>query len=53
MHEVLNECWATDQDIREWLGTEDTWLGRFPGELGGGELQRFCIVGCSSRGCAI
>lgn len=30
--------------LREALGIRDEWLGRFPHELSGGELQRFCIA---------
>lgn len=26
------------------LGIEEGWLSRFPGELSGGELQRFCLA---------
>lgn len=44
MREVLNECWPVDAETRERLGIEEAWLGRFPAELSGGELQRFCIA---------
>ncbi len=44
MREVLVECWDVDQETRDSLGIEDAWLERFPGELSGGELQRFCIA---------
>lgn len=30
--------------LRAALGIRDEWLGRFPHELSGGELQRFCIA---------
>lgn len=30
--------------LRELLGIRDVWLPRFPHELSGGELQRFCIA---------
>lgn len=30
--------------LREALGIRDAWLSRFPHELSGGELQRFCIA---------
>lgn len=44
MRDVLTECWPVDASTREQLGIEEAWLGRFPGELSGGELQRFCIA---------
>ena len=44
MRDVLTECWPVDTDTRDRLGIEQAWLGRFPGELSGGELQRFCIA---------
>lgn len=44
MERVLTECWPVDESIRRALGIEDAWLTRFPGELSGGELQRFCIA---------
>ncbi|MDR0622173.1 MAG: ATP-binding cassette domain-containing protein, partial [Deltaproteobacteria bacterium] len=30
--------------ILEGLGIEKAWYDRFPGELSGGEIQRFCIA---------
>ena len=44
MGRILAECWPVDEDTKRQLGIEDTWLGRFPSELSGGELQRFCIA---------
>ena len=32
------------RDPLERLGIRDAWLSRFPHELSGGELQRFCIA---------
>ena len=44
MGRILTECWPVDEDTKHQLGIEDAWLGRFPSELSGGELQRFCIA---------
>lgn len=44
MHKVLQEGWEPDQETLEALGIQSEWLGRRPGELSGGELQRFCIA---------
>ena len=32
------------RELLERLGIRETWLARFPHELSGGELQRFCIA---------
>ena len=32
------------EDILSALGSERAWLERFPRELSGGELQRFCVA---------
>lgn len=32
------------EEIAEKLGIEKSWMERFPGELSGGEMQRFCIA---------
>ena len=33
-----------DEESRGRLGIREEWLDRFPSELSGGELQRFCIA---------
>ena len=44
MGETLREGGAPEPRMLEGLGIEPAWLARFPGELSGGELQRFCIA---------
>lgn len=44
MREVLKEGADISQEIIEGLGIEEDWKNRFPQELSGGELQRFCIA---------
>lgn len=44
MKEVLKEGDSVQQRIVDGLGIEKDWLNRYPGELSGGELQRFCIA---------
>jgi peptide/nickel transport system ATP-binding protein len=44
MRDILNECFPVDEELIDRLGIAREWLGRYPGELSGGELQRFCIA---------
>lgn len=44
MNKILNECWNPDDEILKRFGIEKEWLKRWPNELSGGELQRFCIT---------
>ena len=44
MGEVLKEGDQVDKRIIDGLGIEPDWLNRYPSELSGGELQRFCIA---------
>lgn len=44
MKEVLAEGNNVPERIITELGIEPAWLERYPGELSGGELQRFCIA---------
>lgn len=44
MQEVLKEGDGISGRIVDGLGIEPDWLGRYPAELSGGELQRFCIA---------
>ena len=50
MKEVINEGDNVEQRIIDGLGIESDWLNRFPTELSGGELQRFCIARALGRG---
>ncbi|MDU4960442.1 MAG: ATP-binding cassette domain-containing protein [Sporomusaceae bacterium] len=44
MKETLNEGWIPDQNTLAAIGIEQGWLERWPSELSGGEMQRFCIA---------
>ena len=41
---VLEESGGFREDVLEAFGIERAWLDRFPRELSGGELQRFCVA---------
>lgn len=41
---TVNEAWKPDDTFLESMGIEKAWLRRWPNELSGGELQRFCIA---------
>lgn len=44
MKKVLQESGMYNEEIMERLGIEKDWLERYPRELSGGELQRFCVA---------
>ncbi|MDR1815557.1 MAG: ATP-binding cassette domain-containing protein [Clostridiales Family XIII bacterium] len=44
MRRILTENWTPDAALADALGLEDAWMNRWPAELSGGELQRFCIA---------
>ncbi len=44
MSEVLDEAGISCERVLSGLGIEKGWLSRYPIELSGGELQRFCIA---------
>ncbi|MDE5931612.1 MAG: ATP-binding cassette domain-containing protein [Lachnospiraceae bacterium] len=41
---VLEESGRLREDVLDAFGIERAWLDRFPRELSGGELQRFCVA---------
>lgn len=44
MEKILNEAFKPSKELLESMGIKDDWLSRWPSELSGGELQRFCVV---------
>ncbi len=44
MAKILNEACEVDNNILQEMGIEKSWFNRWPNELSGGELQRFCIA---------
>ncbi|WP_024296357.1 ABC transporter ATP-binding protein [Lacrimispora indolis] len=44
MRQILEEAWTPDDAFLQKIGIEKQWLDRWPNELSGGEMQRFCIA---------
>jgi len=45
LRESVSEAWEPDDALlRELRINKDLWYGRWPNELSGGELQRFCVA---------
>ena len=44
LKETLEEAGPVEQKLLENLCIRPQWLNRYPSELSGGELQRFCIA---------
>lgn len=44
MRDILREGWQPDDEFLARLGIQKEWLSRWPNELSGGELQRFCVA---------
>ena len=44
MRKVLEESGMFRPPVMEALGIREEWLDRYPRELSGGELQRFCVA---------
>ncbi|MDQ0233068.1 ABC transporter ATP-binding protein [Metabacillus malikii] len=44
MKRIVSEGWNPDKETLDLLGIEQEWLERWPNELSGGELQRFCVA---------
>ena len=44
MDKILKEAYTPSKELLEDMGIKKEWLNRWPSELSGGELQRFCVV---------
>ncbi|QAT42675.1 ABC transporter ATP-binding protein [Aminipila luticellarii] len=44
MRKILEEAGMPSEQLMVALGIQKEWLNRWPGELSGGELQRFCVI---------
>lgn len=44
MKKILTEMYEPSPELLKKMGIENDWLTRWPIELSGGELQRFCIA---------
>ena len=44
LKKVLEESGGLSMELLRAFGIEEAWLERFPRELSGGELQRFCVA---------
>ena len=51
LRKVLEESGQLDETMLGAFGIEPAWLDRFPRELSGGELQRFCVARALMSGC--
>lgn len=50
LKQVLEESGKLQEDVLDAFGIERAWLDRFPRELSGGELQRFCVARALASG---
>lgn len=44
MKKSLYESFVPDSELLDRFGIQEQWMNRFPIEISGGEMQRFCIV---------
>jgi peptide/nickel transport system ATP-binding protein len=44
MGRTLTEAWQPDGAFLRTMGIEKEWFDRYPAELSGGEIQRFCLA---------
>lgn len=44
MKDILYEPGIPEEDVLKEIGIQEKWYDRWPNELSGGELQRFCVA---------
>jgi len=44
MRKILSEAGMPPQELIDAMGIKESWMDRWPTELSGGELQRFCCI---------
>ena len=44
MKKIINESFTPSKELIEARGIKEGWMNRWPSELSGGELQRFCVI---------
>lgn len=44
MKKIINEAFTPSKELIEAMGIKEGWMNRWPSELSGGELQRFCVI---------
>ncbi|WP_419742746.1 ABC transporter ATP-binding protein [Paraclostridium dentum] len=49
MSRILTESFNPPKELLDYIGIKDEWLNRYPNELSGGELQRFCVIRALSK----
>ncbi|WP_250674888.1 ATP-binding cassette domain-containing protein [Paraclostridium ghonii] len=49
MNKILNEAFNPPKELLDYIGIKHEWLDRYPNELSGGELQRFCVIRALSK----
>lgn len=49
MNKVLSEAFNPTKELLDYIGIKNEWLDRYPNELSGGELQRFCVIRALSK----
>lgn len=49
MKKIINEAFTPPKELIDAMGIKEGWMNRWPSELSGGELQRFCVIRALSK----
>lgn len=41
---AMCEAWEPPRELQTEMGIEESWKARYPYEVSGGEMQRFCVI---------